>query len=234
MWLGRKLAEGVGGWLQLEFQCHRSEVFSEKYLSVPVGQILSAEFGTKAYAEVNHPILAKLAKGSGRRPQVDFAVCNPYPQISVAVETKWVTSSAVQAHLIIWDLIRLEMLSYHLNARTFFVFGGKKKFLDVFFRSDAFLGPLADGRSRPILSLPNRPALGLRMHQPPISRIPILRKVFKVFKMADVEMPEAIKSSKPAIFPETCPRSRYQIYAWEIMPAKHRRTFLPSSHKFYK
>jgi len=234
MWLGRKMAEGVGGWLQLEFHCDRSDVFREKYLSVPVGQILSAEYGTKAYAEVNHPILAKLAKGSGRRPQVDFAVCNPYPKIKVAVETKWITSSAVKPQLVIWDLIRLEMLAHHLGAETFFVLGGKKKFLDAFIKSEAFLGPLADGRSRPMLSMPSRHAIGLRLTQPPVSRIPVHRKTFKMFKMGDVEMPEVIKSSKPAIFPEDCPTSRFQIYAWQILCAKHRQKFLPSKHSFYK
>jgi hypothetical protein len=83
MFLGRKLAEGVAGWMMHEFHCDRSELFSEKYLSVPIGQILSAEFGTKVYSEVDHPILSTMAVGAGRRPQIDFAILDPYPKIKV-------------------------------------------------------------------------------------------------------------------------------------------------------
>jgi hypothetical protein len=155
MLLGRKLAEGVGGWLQFEFHCHRSEVFSEKYLAAPVGQILSAEFGTHTYAELNHPYLKNFADGSGRRPQIDFAICDRYPNIKVAVESKWVGRHGLKLEHLIWDMLRLELLSHHFGADTFLLLGGRKKYLDRFFEAKSFLGRLKSGKIRPVLKLPD-------------------------------------------------------------------------------
>lgn len=75
--LRRKLTEGVGGWLQFEYHCNRSGLFSEKYLSVPIGHILNSITADRVIAEFKHPVLAKAKDGPGRRPEVDFVVCSP-------------------------------------------------------------------------------------------------------------------------------------------------------------
>src|SRR3954470_3048856 len=154
MTLARKLAEGVGGWLQLEFHCHRSEVFSEKYLAAPIGQILSAEFGLKAYAEVPHPVLAAFAKRPGRKPEIDFAVLDPHPTITVAVESKWIGRSSIKAEHLLWDLIRLELLCHHLKAHAIFILGGRRGELDKFFATDAFVATNTRKRPRSLLRAP--------------------------------------------------------------------------------
>lgn len=45
MKLVRRLVEGVGAWLQFETHCNRRGLFGERYLSVPIGQILGAVYG---------------------------------------------------------------------------------------------------------------------------------------------------------------------------------------------
>jgi hypothetical protein len=73
--LGRVLATGIGGWLQLEHLSFKSTIFSEKYLAYPIGQLLIAHFGAKAHAEVKHSILEPFAKGKreeGRKLILQF------------------------------------------------------------------------------------------------------------------------------------------------------------------
>ena len=234
MLLGRKLAEGVGGWLQFEFHCHRSEVFSEKYLAAPVGQILSAAFGTHIYAEMNHPYLTNFAEGSGRRPQIDFVVCDPYPNIKIAVESKWVGRTGLKLEHVIWDMLRLELLAHHFNAETYFLLGGRKKYLDKFFGSRSFLGRLKSGKIRPILKLPDTHTLQMRLDQPPMARVRTMKKVFKSGRIASSEVPSKIVSGIPVVFPTNCTSFTYHVYVWQVTSARHRTTFVPAEHAFYK
>src|SRR5262249_8205570 len=129
----RLLTEGVGSWLHFEYLCDRSGLFSEKYLAHPIGQILSARSANRTIAEYKHPVLAPLAKGAGRRPEVDFVICESYPTISLAVESKWVGQSEPSVESILWDLIRLELIAHQEEARCFFVLGGKRSALETLF-----------------------------------------------------------------------------------------------------
>lgn len=234
MWLGRKLVNGVGGWLQFEFNCHRSEVFSEKYLSVPIGQILSSAYGTHAYAEFKHPLLAAMSKAAGRRPEIDFVVCDTYPKIKVAIETKWVGQDGLRLDSVIWDLLRLEMLCHHFKTEAWFVLGGKKKHIDAFMSTKSFRGKLKNGRTRPLLKPPGGRGLALRLHQPPPCRIPTLKRLFKSRELGEMEIPWRIAVRSAGCFPEECKASEYQVYAWEIRSVLNRHTFKPSNHAFYK
>ncbi len=119
--IARLLSEGVGSWLHFEATCDRSGLFNEKYLSYPIGQILSARLGDRVQAEFTHPLLAPLMTGSGRRPQIDFAYCDIWPTPTIAVETKWIGRTKVSVEDIIWDLIRLEMIAAS-NKQPVFLF----------------------------------------------------------------------------------------------------------------
>jgi len=112
MELDRILARGIGGWLQFEHACHRSTIFSEKYLSVPIAQILNTKFGKNVHAEVRHPILGDLSPGRGRPPEIDFVVKNDNQEITVAIEAKWVSGTVTKQSVerVIWDLVRLAMI----------------------------------------------------------------------------------------------------------------------------
>ncbi|WP_146102049.1 hypothetical protein [Rhodopila globiformis] len=224
------LTQGVGGWLQFERACGRVELFSEKYLAQPIGQILSGQSNNRARAEYRHPILGPLATGPGRRPEVDFVVCDPYPKISIAVESKWIGKTKPSVQSIIWDLIRLELLAYHEYARCFFLLGGKKADLEKFFAQPTF----SDAKStpaRPVLRHDNN--VRSRTNLVPIDkvRIPLLKALFEDYQ--DQEFPHRIISRRAAPFPDGPTRDSFQIYTWEISSAGRRDAFRPRNSKHY-
>lgn len=177
----RLLCEGVGSWLQFEHACDRAGLFSEKYLTHPIGQILSARSGNRVKSEYLHPVLSELAKGPGRRPEIDFVVCDPYPSISIAVESKWIGSSKPSIERIIWDLIRLEMIAHHSKARCFFVLGGTRSNLNGYFEHQQFSGVISPRKSRPLLRTDSNTTHKTALVPTEQLRIPVLKKLFQPY-----------------------------------------------------
>lgn len=227
----RLLAEGVGAWLQFEYACDRSSLFSEKYLCHPIGQILSSRTGNRAHAEYKHPILAPLSIGAGRRPEIDFVVFENYPKISIAVESKWIGETKPSVKSILWDLIRLELIAQNYKARCFFVLGGKRSDLEAFFALKTFSGASNSGQPRPLL-LHTRNILH-KIHLVPkdTSRIPLLKSLFESYQ--DMKFPHTIISRRSGPFPEGQPGKNPQVYVWEILPAHNRETFCPKNSAHY-
>jgi hypothetical protein len=89
------LAHGVGSWLQYEHACGHSELFSEKYLAQPIGNILSGQTGNRARAEFTHPVL------SGETS----AIANSFISKPLTIESLIVDRSSVLA-LSRADLVR--------------------------------------------------------------------------------------------------------------------------------
>lgn len=220
------LAQGVGGWLQFEHACGRSGLFSEKYLCHAIGQILSGRSNNRTLAEYKHPVLAPLAKGSGRKPALDFAVCENYPEVSIAVESKWVGRSTAAVESILWDLIRLELVAAHTTkARCFFVLGGTRNRLDELFATEAFSEKGVTHSRNPVL-LHDRGGL----HKTKIAevsqvRAPILKRAFKEYQ--NQEFPTVIASRRTLPFPPDQEPKAYQIYVWEISAMPGRQVFFP-------
>jgi hypothetical protein len=184
-------------------------------------------------SSVNHPLLAATSKLAGRRPQIDFAVHDPYPTIKVAVETKWVGKSNLRVDSLVWDLLRLEMISHHFNAETFFVLGGRKDLLNVLMKKKHFVGPLKEKIS-PILRLPEGIQSAFRLDSPAPCRITMLKKLFAASGVYNMPIPCKILCRDVAFFPTKCRNNRYQVYAWQIRHAEQRSTFVPANHAFYK
>lgn len=230
--LKRKLTEGVGGWLQFEYHCNRSGLFSEKYLSVPIGQILNSITAERVIAEFKHPVLANVKDGPGRRPEVDFVVCSPYPEIKYAVEAKWIGKTKVTMDRILWDLIRLELIASNSEAECFFLLGGKKGDLDRLFKTKDFLGDTTYKHRQPVLKHENnsRSRLDLVPTQP--YRISLFRKIFRDFQ--EFDMPQILYSIRSNPFPFECKSNNYQVYCWRILSALNRTTFKPGNSKHYK
>lgn len=227
----RLISEGVGSWLQFEHACDRTGLFSEKYLTQPIGQILSARSGNKAQAEFTHPVLSKVAVGPGRRPEIDFVVCDPYPTIKIAVESKWIGKTRPSIDKIIWDLIRLELLAHHCGARCFFVLGGKRSDLDGYFMQKLFSGAELGKQKRPLLRVDTNHVHKTALVPTHAVRIPTLRKLFEPFQ--DFLFPHHLMSRRSDPFPKTGPKDRFQIYVWEISAAIQRETFRPKNSKHY-
>ncbi|MDL5511179.1 hypothetical protein QSE00_05095 [Arenibacter sp. M-2] len=126
----RKISEGVSGWLLFEFHCFRGLLFSEKYLSYPIGQILNSITDFKTQAEINHPLGNG---GQGRPLQVDF-VLSEKAEWKYAVESKWIGHSTISLASLIWDLIRLQNLfSSHSNLKCYFLLAGFDKKIETLF-----------------------------------------------------------------------------------------------------
>jgi len=123
------LARGIAGWLQFEHSCHRASIFSEKYLSTPIAQILNTKFGKYVHAEIKHPILGSKSLGRGRPPEIDFVVYDEKHEIKVAIESNWVCSNITKqiVEKILWDLIRLTMIGNSDQIKCYFILAGEKK-----------------------------------------------------------------------------------------------------------
>lgn len=230
--IAHKLAYGVSAWLEFEFQCHRSALFSEKYLSFPIGQILTTYFGSKVYAEVVHPVLAGKSTKRGRKPEVDFAVLNPYPEFKLVIESKWVGDSLISLSSIVWDLIRLEIIAHTYKAEAIFLLAGKKTHLDKLFSSEAFVGATAKGKPRPLLNTEKKVISRIALHAPIPSRLEIYKHAIEDYPK--LEIPSKILTSRTQPYPLKANPNQYQVYTWKIMPVYPREVFTPENHSSYK
>lgn len=230
----RKIAQATGAWLQYEFACGRSHLFNERQLSTPISSVLNHLFPHQVHAEFVHPLLAAAKSGRpGRRPQVDFAVTQTYPKIVCAVESKWVGKSGLSAEDILWDLLRLELIAHHEGASAYFILAGRRKHLESFFKSRAFLGRRAsDGTYKRLLKLDKRRNARVRVDSPPADREPVFRKLFAEYP--EISFPSRITTSIPYLYPEDCPAFQYQAYAWKVVAKPNTSRFKPLNHRRYQ
>jgi len=226
--IGRRLAEGVGAWLQFETHCNRAGLFSEKYLSNSIGQILGAVYGSGVIAEYLHETLAAQMKGRGKRPRLDFGVVNADGETVVVVESKWIGKTKPNVVDIIWDILRLEMIVAQSNlTRAFFVLAGKKQKLSSFFESTDFRGPKGDLQRRPILSYKGGGRYKLPLRPIQHFRVPLLRQLFA--RESGVIVPEEVFTKRFKPFPENCINKQYQVFVWEVLNNPDRTTFDPQT-----
>jgi hypothetical protein len=229
--LARRLSEGVGSWMHFEYLCRRSGLFNEHYLTVPVGQILSAVFGERVHSEFEHPILGPLMKGSGRRPSLDFVYCDPYPEIRVAVETKWAGSKHATVENIVWDLLRLELIANRFGAVCIFLLAGKRSALIDLFNDRDFAGPPHTPGRAPILREKSNGMSKLSLLPDKPSRIPMLRSVF--IRCQDIPVPHALYTRRAEPFPSECRGKNFQVFAWEVISAPDRQEFVPRENPYF-
>jgi|SRR3989339_758765 len=230
MKLGRKLTEGTGAWLMFEFACGRSGLFSEKYLSQPIGQILSAYSGDRVIAEFKHTPLSEHMKGPGRRPEIDFVVCDTFPDVSIAVESKWIGSTKPTVESIVWDIIRLEMLAYKYNAECYFILGGKKASLDAFLAENKFSGGSTAGKGT-ILRSDTNSAHHFDLSPSVRHRIKMMKKIFTPYQ--SLEFPAKISTGRQTPFPENPTSNQFQVITWKISSLGRKSIFYPKNSKHY-
>lgn len=226
------LAGGVSGWLRFESACDRTGLFSEKYLTTAIGQILSGRTGNRAIAEYKHPLFASLKQGPGRRPEVDFVVQDTSGKIILGVESKWAGRTNLSTASILWDLIRLELIAHREVARCIFILAGTKRKLDAVFAERAFSDAASKPQRRPVLRYDSNVLHSTPLVPTVAVRIPMLKKLFEPH--LELEFPEKIVSRRSAPSPTDAKDRDYQVYAWEILPAASRRTFKPGNSKHYR
>ena len=235
MKLEQTLSRGIAGWLQFEHSCHRASIFSEKYLSAPIAQILNTIYGKDVHAEIKHPILGELSPGRGRPPEIDFVVYDENREIKLAIESKWVGSTVTKQTVerIIWDLVRLAMIGNNDTVNCYFILAGRKKHLDKLFKNKHFNGETdKKGRIRPILKVRSNDYMDVRIDSPKDDRMKLLKPIFKLCQ--DVELPMRLGTGKTQCYPKDAFNYDYQVYVWEVMPNKQKIVFKPKNHKHYK
>jgi hypothetical protein len=229
----RILAQAVGAWLQYEFACDRSNLFNERYLSVPIANALHAIYKDQVRSEYLHPVLAPAKVGPGRRPEVDFALVREYPHVTCVLESKWMGGNGLLAADILWDLLRLELIAHHTKAPAFFVLAGRRKHLETFFQSKAFLGePTARGKYRRLLKLDSRRNGNIRVDTPNWDRKDIFKKLFRDYQ--GVSFSSQITTSICQLYPKDCPMFQYQAYAWQVLAPAGVPRFFPRNNSAYK
>lgn len=232
MHAARILAQAAGAWMQYEFSCGRAALFNERYLSVPIANALYAIYKSEVHAEYLHPVLAPNKSGRGRRPEVDFAVIRSYPDVQCVVESKWVGANGLRAEDVIWDLLRLELIAGHTGAKAFFILAGKRRHLEAFFNSPAFLGKKdARGKFRRLLKLDARRNARIRTDSPPKDRLKIFQKLLSAYP--DVSFGSRVTTSVGHRYPEDCPTFQYQAFAWEVTAPASTARFKPRDHQLY-
>jgi hypothetical protein len=219
------LSQGVGSWLQFEHACGRSGLFSEKYLCHPIGQVLSARATDRTLAEYQHPVLAPLAKGPGRKPTLDFVVCKNYPKVSIAVESKWIGKTEIDVESILWDLIRLELVAHNDNARCFFVLGGTRAKLDALFATEPFCEATPSPNQNAVLRHDTNALHNTRLVPTSRVRTPMLKTLLA--KYQSFPFPHAIGTRRTAPFPADQAPKSFQVYTWEVSAIPGRNEFFP-------
>ena len=230
MRLLRRLTEGVGAWLQFETHCNRRGLFSERYLSAPIGQILGAVYGSNVHAEVPHPILAKHRTGPGAPARLDFAAFDQDQKIIAAVESKWIGATKPNVEAIAWDLIRLELVASDSGAECCFLLGGRKKDLRRYFDSASFCGR-SIGRTKSLL--PFAPSqVRYRMRGAPPYRWTMHKNILQGWQNLDVPEVFLIAAGRPC--PLDCNGEQFQVYGWSVRSVPDRVTFLPRDSRNYR
>ncbi|MFO0189465.1 MAG: hypothetical protein ACK55J_22960 [Alphaproteobacteria bacterium] len=225
------LTGGVAAWLEFERACDRRGLFSEKYMTSAVGQILAARTGNRVEAEFTHTVLAPLKKGPGRRPHVDFVVRDKSGKIVLAVESKWAGRTTPSTKEILWDLVRLELIAHHENARCIFLLAGTGAKLKKIFDDPAFSDSETSPHRRPLLrhdknvihTIPLVPLVPVRFK--------MLKSLFRPYR--DFKFAEWVTTLRTAPRPEVVKPRDYQVFAWEVMPKVHRTEFRPDRSKFF-
>jgi hypothetical protein len=211
----RRLSEGTASWLLFEFHCQRGDIFSEKYLATPVGQILASRYEGRIKTEENHPVLAGVGL-VGRPPQVDFVVTKADGSYAVVVESKWAGRSTISISQLLWDLLRLELIAYQSHAECYFVLGGfKKKVQPLLGQTHFGLHPV-----NPITKK-QKTNISIRIENLSDSIRAVLRK--RMQNYPTVQFPNVLSCDFPHYYPTQGNNMTFQVYTWRVRPNKRAR-----------
>ena len=221
--IGRRLAEGVGSWLRFEQICGRTELFSERYLAAPIGQILLGN-GFRVTPEYTHPVLLLHASGRGKRPAIDFVGrVNGQTALSVAIETKWIGHTVPKFDDVLWDLIRLALIVRSGPAQAYFVLGGTSYSLKEFLAGDPFTTTATNGSKKFLLRIGDDQAstARLRQHVNSVPLGPVVpawreRIATLLSSYQELEVPNTITTQLASRFPDTATTDQYQVIAWKV------------------
>jgi hypothetical protein len=219
------LSEGISSWLRFEHHAGREELFSERYLALPIAQILQHCVGGKVVAESDHPVLAPVAKG-GRPPQLDFIVKDDADEVVLAVESKWAATSGVAIADVLWDCVRLELAADHYQCPAIFILAGTRAQVDRVLRSPSF--STKNSRMEPtfVLQLHQSGKRSVRVNSYKDAYIVPLHNVLRNYP--GIAWPSELNCSTGTQVPQAASANSYTAVVWHIEPADKakRRPFI--------
>lgn len=212
--LRKSISEGLSSWLTFEHQCGRDDLFSERYLALPIAQILAAKTSGRVLAEHNHPILN--SPGTDGRPlQLDFAV-EEDDQVTLIVETKWAGTKGVSAASVVWDCVRLELAAHHYNCDALFILAGSRDSVDSMLQSAPLNPKNSRGKPSPVLGLDGVGRSSVNIHSPKKNFGKALHK--KLDSYSHVLFPRSFVCGNGTRVPKDAMASSYTAAVWHIAP----------------
>jgi|GEM_PF-4748952 len=232
MSLTSKLNRGLYGWLLFEKSCNHLSVFSEKYMTKAVADILTGGYQNFVVAEYNHQYLKK---NSGGRPrQIDFAVLDSNTnELSIAIETKWAWYNTVPIDRILYDFIRLETISERMDVDRYFVLAGKRKTIQKTFNRRENTTEGRNGRTRYLLRCSGQSGkIAIHRHKTRDFRSAMLKAAAEI---RDYSLPERLVISSKGIYPQQGNSGDPAVLIFKIGRAgrKLRGSFKPSKAAFF-
>jgi hypothetical protein len=149
--LRHHLSSGLSAWLAFEARCGRERLFNERYLALPIAQLLANAVQGTIVGEHHHPVLTTIGR-AGRPPQIDYAVKSGGVFVHL-LETKWLGPSPSSASELIWDCIRLELAAHHYGCDSYFLIAGPTTRIDGLLASPSFRAPTRRGKSALLLNV---------------------------------------------------------------------------------
>lgn len=212
--LRRALSEGLSSWLTFEHHAGRDELFSERYLALPIAQILRNHVTGKVIAEHNHPVLATLGK-QGRPPQLDFVV-QEKGKTTLALESKWAAERGVSVADVVWDCIRLELAAHHYGCDAVFILAGTRAQIDSVLESTSFNPRTSRGKPSPVLGLNGVGRSSLNVQSPKRDFGPVVHEIMQ--KYSTVQWPRSFVCGQGTQLPKDPSANQYTAVVWHIAP----------------
>lgn len=219
-----RLAHGLNSWLTFEEMCGRSALFSESYLTAPLGQLLASRYGARLIAEYPHPVLTTGKTGVGRKPALDFAVLDAPAHVELAIETKWLSKSNTLHRDIITDLVRLALVVNAHEAEGWLIVAGKAPNLKKFITSPKYKGHPKHLGSDPILPIGKTRSGTLRLHPPALFRGKLLASALKPFD--GLKLPKSISTTYFGPNPDDLATGQYVTCLWRVNKRKTNTIFI--------
>jgi hypothetical protein len=217
--LRKDISSGVSAWLTFEKSAGREGLFSERYLALPISQILANHFEGSVEAECNHPVLSANKK-VGRPPQLDFVIRNQ-KGTSLVVESKWIGATTVKVSDVIWDCVRLELATYHFRCDGLFILAGRKGQIDKTLNSKSFNPKTSRGKPSPVLNLNGHGRFSVNIQSPKKDFGPLLHKTLKMYP--NVLFPRSFVCGTGIQTIKNAGPSDYVAAVWHIKPEYNKR-----------
>lgn len=242
-----RLTAGISASLSYDYCCMRGNLFGESYLASSIGEILQSLHGGKSAQVISgyqHPILANVMLGSGRRPELDFVVTSyddssltsrarsatlPVKQarnsnlLVSAIETKWAGSSHCTPKNVIWDLLRLEMIAAEnpkVNA-ILLIAGRREKMISLRAELENFI-PFNSG-SHKLDLLPSE-----------TKKRKFLRGIFIERSLQTLNFPKSLQIAACVSSLSGVNASGMSVIAWRVKSVQKREKFRPFEIAHYK